>query len=290
MGQLIKILQKMKALIKICSPLLILLFFWSCNTKKESSDIPLAERKSVEMVTNYGTMVMELYNETPLHRDNFIKLVEADAYDSLLFHRVIKNFMIQGGGPESYTASSNDTLGDGDVSYTIAAEFNPDLFHIKGALAAARTNNPKRESSGSQFYIVQGKVFNDSLLALAESRINRYLAEHFATNDSLNKPILEAIEKAKTEQDTVLYRQLNDRLDTIFKTYTNFEKYTIPEKHRTVYKSIGGTPHLDQNYTVFGQVIKGLEVVDSIASVETGMYARPISDVRILSARVLGKE
>lgn len=287
MGPLIKIYQKMKALVKICSFIVILLFYWSCNTKKESTNITLEQRKTVEIVTNYGTIVLELYNETPLHRDNFVKLVKEGSYDSLLFHRVIQNFMIQGGDPDSYASGATDTLGDGDVSYTIPAEFVSNLFHKKGALAAARTNNPTRASSGSQFYIVQGKIFNDSLLDLAESRINRYLAEHFATNDSLNNPILKSIQKAKLEQDTLLYRQLNDRLDTIFKTYTNFEKYTIPEKHRTVYKEIGGAPHLDQNYTVFGQIRKGLEVIDSIASVETGMYNRPLSDVRILSTRVL---
>src|SRR6478752_1412355 len=155
----------MKTSYKIILPLLILLSFWSCNSKKESA---VEARTQIEIVTNYGTVIVELYNETPLHRDNFIKLANERAFDSLLFHRVIKNFMIQGGDPDSRKALSTDTLGDGDLPYTIDAEFNPVLFHKKGVVAAAREDNPTRASSSMQFYIVQGKVFNDSLLNIAE--------------------------------------------------------------------------------------------------------------------------
>jgi peptidyl-prolyl cis-trans isomerase B (cyclophilin B) len=181
--------------------------------------------------TSYGKMTILLYDETPLHRDNFIKLVKQHFYDSLLFHRVIKNFMIQGGDPTSkHPAPGDTTLGDGDVGYTIPAEFNMKLFHKKGVLAAARDDNPAKASSGCQFYIVQGKKFTDSSLNVVETK----------------------------------------RL-----------KHKIPDDQREVYKTIGGTPHLDQNYTVFGEVVKGLDVVDKIANEPTDKKDRPLKDVQM---------
>jgi cyclophilin family peptidyl-prolyl cis-trans isomerase len=241
----------------------------------------------VELVTNYGTIVLELSDKTPLHRDNFIKLVEDGVFDSLLFHRVIENFMIQGGDTGSKSADSLARLGDSDLPYTIPAEIVPDLFHKKGALGAARTNNPQRASSSTQFYIVQGKVQNDSVLAHNQGRINKMLARHYGINDPANKPLIDSLEAARAQRDSVLAKQLEHRLDAILDDYWNFDKYEIPESHREVYKSLGGTPHLDQNYTVFGEVVSGLEVVDAIASVETDSRDRPLSDVRILSARIL---
>ena len=277
----------MKTFLKINSLLLVILTFLNCTTKPESSKTEEDSRKSVEMVTNYGTMLIELYNETPLHRDNFIKLANEKVYDSLLFHRVIKNFMIQGGDPDSKYATATDTLGEGGLDYRVKAEFNPDIFHKKGVLAAARGNNPDRESSSMQFYIVQGKVLNDSLLTVAETRINGWLAEHYSRKDPMNKPLVDSLQKAIDDENMERYIIFNDSLKKIAKSYVNFETYTIPEAHRQVYKSIGGTPHLDQNYTVFGEVVSGLEVVDSIASVKTGLFNRPESDVRIISVRVV---
>lgn len=244
----------------------------------------------IELVTNYGTLILQLSDETPLHRDNFIKLVEAETYDSLLFHRVIKDFMIQGGDTQSKTADSVARLGSSDFPYQIPAEIVPGLFHKKGALAAARTNNPERASSRTQFYIVQGKIQNDSLLTHNEGRINKMLARHYGIKDSANKPLLDSLERARTEKDTVLVKTLNTALNAVLDNYWNFEKYTIPEPHRQVYKTLGGTPHLDQNYTVFGEVISGLEVVDAIAAVETNPQDRPIDEVRILSMRVIIKK
>jgi cyclophilin family peptidyl-prolyl cis-trans isomerase len=244
----------------------------------------------IELVTNYGTIILQLSDETPLHRDNFIKLVEAGTYDSLLFHRVIKEFMIQGGDVQSKYADSVARLGSSDLPYQIPAEIVPGLFHKKGALAAARTNNPQRASSSTQFYIVQGKVQNDSLLDHNQSRINKMLSRHFGINDPAIKPLIDSLELARTEKDTVLTRNLNIRLNSVLDNYWSFDKYEIPEGHRQVYKSIGGTPHLDQNYTVFGEVISGLEVVDAIAAVETNRQDRPLSEVRILSMRVISKK
>jgi len=277
----------MKTYFKIISLIFLILAIWGCNTKTKSSNSIDENRKSVEMVTDYGTVVIELYNETPLHRDNFIKLANNGTYDSLLFHRVIKEFMIQGGDPDSRKAKPGDNLGNGDLSYKIDAEFNPAIFHKRGALGAARDGNPERASSGIQFYIVQRGVQNDSLLDQAEIRINKFLADHYAINDPAYKPLRDSIQEARDREDLARFNFLNDSLNKMAMTYENFERYSIPESHRKVYKSIGGTPHLDQNYTVFGQVVKGLEVVDSIAKVQTGTNDRPIIDIRIRSVRVL---
>ena len=244
----------------------------------------------IELITNYGTIILQLSDETPLHRDNFIKLVEAGTYDSLLFHRVIKDFMIQGGDTQSKYADSVARLGSNDLPYQIPAEIVPGLFHKKGALAAARTGNPERASSSTQFYIVQGKIQNDSLLSHNENRINTMLARHYGINDPANKPLIDSLEQARTTKDTVLTKVLNTRLNSVLDKYWNIERYTIPESHRNIYQTIGGTPHLDQNYTVFGEVISGLEVVDAIAAVETNRQDRPLTEVRILSMKIISKK
>ncbi|MEO9964963.1 MAG: peptidylprolyl isomerase [Reichenbachiella sp.] len=263
------------------------LFVWTCSKKTESSEPPQEKRAVVEMVTDHGTMIIELYNETPLHRDNFLKLARTGAYDSLLFHRVIEDFMIQGGDPDSRIAKPNEELSEGDVPYTIDEEINPSLFHKKGALGAARDGNPKRASSGMQFYIVHRGVQTDSLIDIAEGRINGWLANHYSKNDSANRELLNAYLEAEAKEDTLIYALLGDSLNALAKDYNDFEKYTIPEAHRAIYKTLGGTPHLDQNYTVFGQVVKGLDVIDAIATVPTDQSDRPEKDVRILSVKVL---
>jgi peptidyl-prolyl cis-trans isomerase B (cyclophilin B) len=181
----------------------------------------------VEIETNYGTMVVHLYDDTPKHRDNFVKLAEEGFYDDLLFHRVINGFMIQGGDPKSRGADAKTRLGSGGPGYQIPAEFVDTLAHVKGALAAARTNNPEKKSSGSQFYIVDGKPVKEQQIAMMESQ----------------KGI----------------------------------RYT-PEQ-REIYAKQGGTPFLDQEYTVFGQVIEGLDVIDKIAEVKTAPGDRPKEDV-----------
>jgi peptidyl-prolyl cis-trans isomerase B (cyclophilin B) len=239
------------------------------------------------MITDAGTLQLELYNETPQHRDNFIKLVREGAYDSLLFHRVIENFMIQGGDPDSKVALESDTLGNGDLPYTVPAEFHPTLFHKKGALAAARTGNPERASSSMQFYLVQGRVLTDSALIRAENLINEWLSEHYVVHEPANKSLLDSLKKAEADENWEQFMALNDSVIALAKTYQNFERYTIPEDHRQVYKTIGGTAFLDQNYTVYGEVISGLNVIDSIAKVPTDSLDRPVKDVRILKIRVV---
>lgn len=198
----------------------------------------LAQSTKVKIETNKGTMTVMLYDDTPLHRDNFVKLTESGFYNDLLFHRVIKSFMIQGGDPDSKDAPAGKQLGMGGPGYTIPAEIKSDRFHKKGALAAARTGdqiNPKRESSGSQFYIVDGQKYTDMQLDNMEKQMG-----------------------------------------------TKFSK-----SQRDAYVELGGTPHLDNQYTVFGEVIEGLSVIDKIANVETARGDRPLEDVKIIKMTVI---
>lgn len=277
----------MNSILKSSFLTILILSFWGCNQQTESLNSDEENRKKIEMATNYGTMIIELYNETPSHRDNFINLTNNHAYDSLLFHRVINKFMIQGGDPDSRKTQPNDTLGEGDAPYVVNAEFNFELFHKKGALAAAREDNPEKASSGMQFYIVQGKIYNDSLLKRSENYTNRNFAREFYKNVPEKKPLLESIKYAMDNGNIERYNELMDSILTLAISEKHFKPYIIPEKNRDVYKSIGGTPHLDQNYTVFGEVVKGIEVLDSIASVQTGTFDRPINDVRIRTVRLL---
>ena len=276
----------MKYSLKICTLCIMLISLYACN-KTSVAETPEEVRKTVEMVTDYGTLKLELYNETPLHRDNFIKVVEEGVYDSVLFHRVIDEFMVQSGDPDSKNANPGDTLGNGGLDYKVDAEFNSNLFHKKGVLAAARDGNLERASSSTQFYIVQGKVFNDSLLDRAEERINTWLAQHYYKNDPKNKPLIDSLQMAIDLENMKLYTKYNDSINSGAEVYTNFEKYSISEAQREIYKTVGGTPHLDQNYTVYGEVIEGLEIVDSIAAVQTDPLDRPLKDIRIKSVKIL---
>ena len=265
--------------------LMIVISIIGCSPNEQDKTQEPAETK-IQLTTNYGEILLKLYNETPLHRDNFTKIVHEGVLDSVLFHRVIEEFMIQAGNPA--TKSENvDSLYLENYNYRVPAEITAELFHKKGALAAARTGNPERESSGTQFYIVQGKIFNDSLLNNAEERINTWLSEHYIKQDSIYKNQLDSLNIALENDNWEEFMRLNNFFVEKAKSYDNFEKYSIPEAHKTVYRSVGGTPHLDQNYTVFGEVISGLQVVDSIASVVTNDRDRPIENVRIIKAKVI---
>lgn len=220
----------------VCS---LLVFSCASQQKLRKADL----KKDVVLETNYGIMRVRLSDETPLHRDNFLKLTKSRYYDGVLFHRVINKFMIQAGDPDSRKAAPGKALGEGGPGYTIPAEFKSALFHKKGVIAAARESddvNPQKASSGSQFYIVQGKVWTDGGL------------------------------------DTLEIKRLNGR--------------KIPSEQRTAYKTVGGTPHLDQNYTVFGEVTEGLSIIDTIAAVATSKGTdkdRPVKDVVIKKARLV---
>ena len=212
------------------------------NVKLKRKD----RKRDVELITTEGTIVVRLYDSTPLHRDNFLRLVKSHYYDSILFHRVIKNFMIQAGDPNSKRAPAGQPLGNGGPGYTIPAEFRTTLFHKKGVVAAARQSdnlNPEKKSGATQFYIVQGRSFSDQQL---------------------------------------------DSIETV-----RLHGYKLPAAHREVYKTIGGTPQLDQNYTVFGEVVTGLDVVDKIASSATSTGQdrdRPLKDVRIVKTKLVKRK
>lgn len=219
------------------------------------------DRKQVEIVTPYGNITIELYNETPKHRDNFIKLINDSFYKDLLFHRVIKNFVVQGGDPDSKNAKPGQLLGEGDLEYKLPAEFHKNLYHKKGVLAAARESdavNPQKESSAAQFYIVQGKIITPEELTIIEARKNK------AIFDKKHQE-----QKMQGIEDTVAVRK-----------YVNANKFSFTETQRKVYTTIGGTPNLDQNYTVFGEVTNGMEVVEKIANLQTDTNDRPLEDIR----------
>ena len=244
--------------------------------------------ETILISTPYGDMKLKLFNETPKHRDNFLKLVREHYYDSLLFHRVIEGFMIQGGDPDSKHAEPAKLLGDGDLKYTIPAEFVPTLCHKKGMLCAARNGddvNPEKASSAAQFYIVQGKVRTEEDLIAFEKRINKPIIAKIKEN-ILNKPenknLKDKIDGFKKEQNNdslmVYFKVINKLVD---EEYAKTPHYTFPPEHKTIYKTIGGTPHLDSQYTIFGEVIEGLEVIDKIAAVGKNKDDRPLVEVRM---------
>jgi peptidyl-prolyl cis-trans isomerase B (cyclophilin B) len=232
----------MKGLLILLATCCSLLSFSQQNIKLKKKD----RKKDIEMVTTEGTIILRLSDSTPEHRDNFLRLVKSHYLDSVLFHRVIKDFMIQAGDPKSIRAAARVPLGNSGPDYTLPAEFAPSLFHKKGALAAARkgdAENPERRSSGSQFYIVQGRTFTDA------------------------------------QMDSIEVARLQGR--------------KISPERREYYKTIGGTPQLDGNYSVFGEVVRGLDVVDKIAGVETSKAQdrdRPLQDVRIVSVKLIKRK
>ncbi|MDX9920476.1 MAG: peptidylprolyl isomerase [Paludibacter sp.] len=260
------------------SVLLIICFSTTSCARKNDKE-PVIKFKTTE-----GTIVVKLYPKTEKHRDNFVKLVESGYYDGVLFHRVIRDFMIQAGDPDSKTAGHKASLGSGDVKYTIPAEIvYPEYYHKKGALAAARQGddvNPERASSGAQFYIVQGKVFDDAGLNKIEVR-NRQKAE-----TAIVRHMNDSIIKARKLSQPVLSPQLLDSVLTLARQTLNANPvYKFTEQQRNDYKTIGGTPHLDGEYTVFGEVTKGLEIVSNISRTKTGKLDRPVVDVRVLNAK-----
>ena len=249
----------------------------------------MEKRTQVKFETTLGDIVVELYNETPKHRDNFIKLAKEGMYDSTLFHRVIRQFMIQAGDPDSKTANDTAQLGGGDVGYTIPAEFVPKYFHKKGALAAARMGddvNPERESSGCQFYIVTGRKFSESqLLNMEGQKNNARIDEIF---NELARKHMKEIYKMRKANDEAGLMALQDTLEAqATAQYKKEEKFKFTPEQIASYTTIGGAPHLDGAYTVFGQVVDGMEAVDKIEGTKTGRADRPVENVRILKATVI---
>ena len=256
---------------------ILVAFVFSCQVEKPTKK---DKEQLYKIETEYGDMIFKLYDATPLHKENFIKLIEQGYFDDLLFHRVIDGFMIQGGDPDSRNAEPGTMLGEGGPGYTIPAEFIDTIFHKKGVIAAARQGddvNPEMRSAGSQFYIAQGYVFTDEDVEKVEDRINA---------SRLNKLVTKYIDEAKNVafetggiiDYEVILPEARKKAEEKFKEEGYFK---LPDFKRQVYQTLGGIPHLDNAYTVFGEVIEGLAVIDKIAAVETDENDRPVNDVKM---------
>ena len=259
------------------------------DSRSQPQESQFASCTKVLLETSLGNIEIVLYNETPKHRDNFIKLVKEGFYDGVLFHRVIKDFMVQTGDPDSKTAAADDLLGSGDPGYQIDAEFvYPQLYHKYGAVAAAREGdqtNPERKSSGSQFYIVTGRRFSTGQLDMLEQRLGEQAkGEIFQTLAQSHMQEITAYQAAG--DSTALMNLQNELISQTEALYAkNPVKFTDSQKHD--YSTVGGTPHLDGQYTVFGEVISGMDVVEKIQNVATGPYDRPTVDVKVIRATII---
>ncbi|WP_346713771.1 peptidylprolyl isomerase [Mediterranea massiliensis] len=262
--------------------------FVACKSEKKARN--MSEETRLKIETTAGDIVVKLYNETPKHRDNFIKLAEDGTYEGTLFHRVIKDFMIQAGDPDSKNASKGQMLGAGDVGYTIPAEFvYPKYFHKKGALSAARQGdnvNPQKASSGCQFYIVTGKVYSDSALLSMEQQMNQMRFNNlFNTLASKHAKDIYKMRKAGDQEGLM---NLQDTLIVqVEKQLAGQPEFRFTPEQVKAYTTVGGTPHLDGEYTVFGEVLEGMDVVDKIQRVKTDRNDRPEEDVKIIKVEVL---
>ena len=260
------------------------------NNPTQMSNNPNIENcTQVEISTTMGDIVVALYNETPKHRDNFIKLVNEKFYDGITFHRVINQFMVQTGDPNTKDADNKKMPGEGDTNYTIDAEFvYPKYFHKKGALAAARQGdqvNPERKSSGSQFYIVTGKAYNEPTLEYMEQKLQHQFKQSLF--NELSKPHMKDIMKMRMANDTIGMNNLRDSL--VVEVEKEAAKRGVPSftpEQKAAYSTVGGTPHLDGTYTVFGEVVSGMETVDKIQKVATNERDCPLEPVRIISMKI----
>ena len=245
----------------------------------------------VLLETSEGNIKVRLFGDTPKHRDNFLKLVKEGYYNGVLFHRVINEFMVQTGDPDSKNAPAGKALGAGGPDYTLEAEIvYPKHYHKRGALAAARQGdqvNPERRSSGSQFYIVTGKAYNDSTLKQMERQLQMMQKQQIF--NELTKQHKDSIMAMRRNRDQAGLQKLQDELVAITEQKAAENPAALTSEQREVYATQGGTPHLDNQYTVFGEVVEGLDVVDKIEKAETDGRDRPVSDIRIISAKVVDK-
>lgn len=262
----------------ICIITIAICGFTACNKKNKNM-----EGTVLLLETTKGDIRLRLFDDTPKHRNNIIKLAKEGFYDGTLFHRVIKDFMIQAGDPESKHASDTATLGSGDTGYTIPAEFvYPKYFHRRGVLSAARMGddvNPNKESSGCQFYIVTGKVFKEAELDALESQMNQNML-HSEFNRLARQHMKEIFLMRKNSDSTGL-KKLQDELIEQAEKIVLQNPFRFTEEQRNAYKTVGGAPHLDGQYTVFGEVIEGMDVVNRIQDVKTNRADRPLENIVI---------
>lgn len=262
---------------------ILLILLTGCITKKQLGSV-------VQLETTHGKIVVKLYPETTKHKQNFLKLVNTGYFNGVLFHRVIANFMIQTGDPDSKKAKPGTMLGMGDIGYTVPAEFKyPQYYHKRGALSAARQgdeNNPKKASSGCQFYIVQGKINSDKELDLIEnSKAQKIIMNRLQENLNAKNEEIKLLSKSKNKGGIDSLR--NNIMKKIQLEIKNDSSYKFTSQQRRDYTTLGGTPHLDGEYTVFGELIEGLDILTQISRLKTDRNDRPIVDVRVLKAVVL---
>lgn len=261
----------------------------ACNSGKKKNG-NMDKETMLKIETTEGDIVVKLYNETPRHRDNFIKLAEEGTYEGTLFHRVIKDFMIQAGDPESKGAPQGKMLGAGDVGYTIPAEFVfPQYFHKKGVLSAARQGdnvNPKKESSGCQFYIVTGKVYSDSALLSMEQQMGQQRLNN-VFNALAQKHIKEIYKMRKAGDQEGLMNLQDTLIAQAEAEVAKMPEFRFTPEQVKAYTTVGGTPHLDGEYTVFGEVVEGMEIVDRIQKQPTDRNDRPKTDITIQKVSVI---
>lgn len=243
---------------------------------------------NIKISTTLGDIVVRLYDETPLHRDNFLKLATTGYYDNVLFHRVIKDFMIQGGDPNSKEAVPGAQYGTGGPDYTIEAEIKPELIHKRGALAAARQGdevNPERRSSGSQFYIVWGQVYNQGQIGQLAKQMDMQ-AQQAIFNQLVAEHRSEIMQLRRARNQEGLMELQNDLQAQTYAKFQSMPNKGLTDAQKEAYTTVGGTPHLDGQYTVFGEVIEGLDVVEKIQSTKTQRGDRPCEDIKILKTEV----
>lgn len=236
----------------------------------------------VRIQTTLGDITVRLYDETPLHRDNFVKLAKEGYYDGTLFHRVIKDFMIQGGDPDSKGAPAGKMLGVGGPDYTIEAEIKSGLYHKRGALAAARQGdevNPERRSSGSQFYIVWGQVYNEGQLRQFSKQME--MQQMQAVFSALAKEHHDEIMQMRRERNRAGLQELQEKLAAEAEAQVKAQGAGMTDEQRAIYSTVGGTPHLDGQYTVFGEVEEGMDVVEMIQQAATARGDRPVDDIEM---------
>lgn len=236
----------------------------------------------VRIQTTFGDITVRLYDETPLHRDNFVKLAKEGYYDGTLFHRVIKDFMIQGGDPDSKGAPAGKMLGVGGPDYTIEAEIKSGLYHKRGALAAARQGdevNPERRSSGSQFYIVWGQVYNEGQLRQFSKQME--MQQMQTVFNALAKEHHDEIMQMRRERNRAGLQELQEKLAAEAEAQVKAQGAGMTDEQRAIYSTVGGTPHLDGQYTVFGEVEEGLDIVEMIQQAATARGDRPVDDIEM---------
>jgi len=268
---------------------LAVLFVCTCFFVNISSGVLIKKREAkFQIVTEFGTIKIKLYNETPLHRDNFIKLTKEGFYTDLLFHRVINKFMIQGGDPDSKNVEPGKLLGNGDLGYTIPAEFNPKFYHRRGVLAAAREGdqvNPEKKSSACQFYLMQGRVFRNGELDSLQTKLEN------TRKTNLMQTKIKAIQAELSQLGAERKQnEINAKINALREEVENENKQLSPirfsDEQRKAYTTIGGYPSLDNNYTIFGEVIEGMEVIDQIAQQPTDKNNRPLKDIGFTISKI----